>query len=39
MSIEEIVENCEAMNRIRQTANECLLKLGVGYSAEELLAD
>jgi hypothetical protein len=39
VSIEEIVENNEAMKRIRQVANDCLRKLGVEYSAEELLAD
>ena len=39
VSIEEIVENSEAMKRIRQVANDCLRKLGVEYSVEELLAD
>jgi hypothetical protein len=39
VSIEEIVESSEAMKRIRQVANDCLRKLGVEYSAAELLAE
>lgn len=39
VSIEEIVERNEAMKQIRQAANDCLRKLGVEYSTEELLAD
>lgn len=39
VSIEEIVENSEVMKKIRQVANDCLQKLGVEYSVEELLAD
>lgn len=39
VSIQEIVENNEAMIRIRDVANDCLLKLGIEYSVKELLAD
>jgi len=39
VSIKKIVENSEAMKKIRQVANDCLRKLGVEYSIQELLAD
>jgi hypothetical protein len=39
VSIEEIIENCKTMKNIRQAANDCLRKLGIEYTVEELLAD
>jgi hypothetical protein len=38
-SIEEIVENSEAMKKIRQAANDCLRQVQASFSVEELLAD
>lgn len=37
-SIEEIVENSEAMKKIRQAANDCLRQLKANFSVEELLS-
>lgn len=39
VSIEEIVDKSDAMKKIRQSANDCLRKLEIEYSIEELLAD